>query len=415
MLSHKNICSNIINASKCINITKKDKILVVLPLNHVLEGIFSLITSIYKGATRIFNNDLKEIINNIEKHKITFMSAVPGIYEYLYNELTYKDKYKKINKNINMFFSGGATLREELKEKYKKIGINLIQGYGLTENSPVVSIENIKKHKKGSVGKIIQNIEYKIEEKDIQGVGELALYGKSVMLGYYNNKIETNKYIKNGWLYTGDLAQIDNEGYLFLKGRKKDIIVLPNGQNIYPQEIEEKINKIRGVKESLVYEKTKNSDQYNVKICAKIVYNKEEFKKYNSEEIKDFYKSKIKEINNKISDYKNIQDIEITEKKLLRNSNGKIIRNKEKIKNQKNINISEIKQNELKIKNIIGKKINLDCNKIKENMELTTDLGIDSLEKVSIIFEIEKNFNVKIPIEKRKNIKTVKNLLEIIK
>lgn len=148
MLSHKNICSNLISASKIFDLTEEDICLSVLPLNHVLEGLFCLLLSLYKGSSRVFCNDVDEILNSIKKYHITFMGAVPRVYDYLIKQ---KDKLKVESPHINMFMSGGATLDNKIVEEYKEIGINLVQGYGLTECSPVVSLESGNVKKAGSV------------------------------------------------------------------------------------------------------------------------------------------------------------------------------------------------------------------------------------------------------------------------
>ena len=139
MLSHKNICSNMINSSKVFDLTEKDICLSILPLNHVLEGLFCMLQSIYEGLERVFCNEIDEIIDYIKNHQITFMCGVPAIYEYLYKR---KDELIPEAHHINMFMSGGAKLNNELVEKYKELGINLVQGYGITECGPVVSLEN---------------------------------------------------------------------------------------------------------------------------------------------------------------------------------------------------------------------------------------------------------------------------------
>lgn len=149
-LSHKNICSNLLNSSKSLDLTEKDICLSVLPLNHVLEGLFCMLQSIYKGLERIFCNELDEIIDYIKKYKITFMCGVPAIYEYLYKR---KDELKFEVHHINMFMSGGAKLNSKLVEQYKELGINLVQGYGITECGPVISLENKNNKKLGSVRK----------------------------------------------------------------------------------------------------------------------------------------------------------------------------------------------------------------------------------------------------------------------
>ena len=151
MLSHKNICSNLNSISQVFELTEKDVCLSVLPLNHVLEGLFCFLLSFYKGSKRVFCNDLDEIIEYIRKYKITFMGAVPRIYEYLNNQI---DDLKKEANHINMFMSGGASIDDTIVKNFKNNGINLLQGYGLTECSPVVSIESKISNKSGSVRKM---------------------------------------------------------------------------------------------------------------------------------------------------------------------------------------------------------------------------------------------------------------------
>lgn len=153
MLSHKNICSNLINSASISDINSEDIVLSVLPLNHVLEGLFCFLVSLYKGAKRVYCNDLKNIVECIKNNHITFMASVPALYEIIYNELVYNNEYQNIKKQINVFFSGGSALSSKLKQKYKDIGIDLVQGYGLTETAPVVAIENKANQKEGSVRK----------------------------------------------------------------------------------------------------------------------------------------------------------------------------------------------------------------------------------------------------------------------
>ena len=153
---------------------------------------------------------------------------------------------------IKLFISGAAALDYKIEEKYRLLGINLVQGYGLTETSPVVAIGTNKYYKTGSIGKTVPSVEAKIVDVNSEGIGELVVKGPSVMLGYFNDENATNGVIKDNWFYTGDLAKIDEEGYIFICGRKKSVIVLKNGKNIFPEEMEVLVNKIEGVKESFI-------------------------------------------------------------------------------------------------------------------------------------------------------------------
>ena len=407
MLSHNNICSNIINVSKIFEIDEKDIVLSVLPLNHVFEGVFGFLISFYKGAERIFCNEIDEIIEFIHKYKITFMCGVPAIYEYLYKR---REELELEKEHINMFMSGGAKLDPEMVSKYKKIGITLIQGYGLTECSPVVSLENKKYNKKGSVGKVIPNIEIQIKDIDEDGIGELLVKGQNITKGYYKNEEETKKNIQNEWLHTGDLVKIDEKGFVYICGRSKELIVLQNGKKIFPEEIEYLLNEIKGIKESFVFGN-------NNKIYAKIVYNQKEFEDLRKNEINKIIKREIKKINESLAEYKKIYDFIISNEALERTSIGKIKRNLELEKIKNNSKEIHVKLQNKEEKNIeIVRKIfisTLDNNELDLDTDIN-ELGADSLDKVEIFLKVEKEFNIKLSIEQKRTIKSIQDVLNVV-
>ena len=407
MLSNINICSNVINVSKVFDLNENDIVLSILPLNHVLEGLFCFLQSIYVGAQRVFCNEIDEIIEYIHKYKISFMGGVPAIYEYLYKR---KEELVIESKHINMFMSGGAKLKPDLILKYKEIGINLIQGYGLTECSPVVSLENKKYNKKGSVGKIIPNIEIQIKDINEDGIGELLVKGENVTKGYFKNEEETKKNIQNEWLHTGDLVKIDENGYVYIFGRSKELIVLQNGKKVFPEEIENLLNKIKGIKESFVFGN-------NNKIYAKIVYDSKEFINLSEEEIYKIIKNKVKRINQSIAEYKKIYNFIISNERLERTSIGKIKRNLELEKIKSNLKKTDENLKNKKEKNIeIIRKIftsTLDDNEIELDTDIN-ELGADSLDKVEIFLKVEKEFNIKLGTEQKRTIKSIHDVLNLL-
>ena len=208
----------------------------------------------------------------------------------------------------------------EAEEGFNNFGIKMLQGYGLTESSPVIAAEDDKYQKLGSIGKAFPSLEVKIDEPDEEGIGELLARGPSIMLGYYNNEEATKETLEDGWLHTGDLAKIDDEGYIFISGRKKFVIVLKNGKNIYPEELETLVNKIEGVKESFVYGKPEDDGDY--KICCKIVYDKDlvksHYKVSDEQEIKEAIWQEVKKVNKTMPAYKYIREIIVTEKELIK-------------------------------------------------------------------------------------------------
>jgi len=205
----------------------------------------------------------------------------------------------------------------------------MYQGYGLTESSPVIAAEDDKYRRLGSIGKAFPSLDVKIVEPNEEGIGELVAKGPSIMMGYYDNEEATKETIDSeGWLHTGDLARIDKDGYIFISGRKKFVIVLKNGKNIYPEELETLINKIEGIKESFVYGKPEDDGDY--KICAKIVYDKESakdiFGTMDEEALKEIIWQEIKKINKTMPAYKYIREITITDKDLIKTTTQKIKR-----------------------------------------------------------------------------------------
>ena len=252
-------------------------------------------------------------------------------------------------------------------------------------------------------------MQIKIENKDESGIGEILVNGDNITRGYFEDETKTNQKIIDGWMHTGDLGKIDNEGFLYIYGRNNDIIVLSNGKKIFPEELEVKINRIDRVKESFIYEE-KN------KINAKIVYNQNDFKEMTYDEIYNAIMEDIKKLNDILPQYKKVNEIKITSDKLEKTVTGKIKRNieHEKLKKErtrKNLHESENETYE-KIINILICK--LGNKEINEESDLVIDLGADSLDLIEIFLEIEKEFNLRIEKEERRNIKKIKDLLNII-
>lgn len=408
MLSNRNIISNLVNVAQIFEITQEDRCLSVLPLNHVLEGLFCFLQSLYKGAERVFCNELDEILEYIKKYNITFMGAVPAIYKYLYKQ---KEMLKKEAKHINMFMSGGAKLEESIIEEYEKIGIRLVQGYGLTECSPVVSIESKNNTRLGSVGKPIPGVEVKLNNKNEEGIGEILIKGANITRGYFEDNKRTCDSIIDGWLHTGDFGTIDQDGFLFICGRNADLIILENGKKIFPNEIESKINNIENVVESLVYKD-------NNKLYARIVYDKNNtiINIKTEDEIYSYFMEQIKNINEMLPQFKKISNIIITTDELEKNNLGKIKRDIELEKKHRNTFLKGNKYNEnevfVKIKNILSNQLgNID---ISIESEFVKDLCADSLDMVEIFLMIEKEFGIKITKEQRKEITKVKDIIELI-
>ena len=361
MLSHKNICTNLMDIASVIKLTEKDRMLSFLPLHHTFECTVGFLYPISVGASIAFCEGIRHIADNVKEFQITAMISVPILYETIYKRIikgiekkgkledvkkgikiskfflkfgidirrrVFKEIHENLGGKARLFVAGGAALDPEAEEGFNNLGIKMYQGYGLTESSPVIAAEDDKYQKLGSIGKAFPSLEVKIDKPDEEGIGELLAKGPSIMLGYYNNEEATKETLEDGWLHTGDLAKIDDEGYIFISGRKKFVIVLKNGKNIYPEELETLVNKIEGVKESFVYGRPEDDGDY--KICCKIVYDKDLVKSHyqvsEEQEIKEAIWQEIKKVNKTMPAYKYIREISVTEKELIKTTTQKIKR-----------------------------------------------------------------------------------------
>ncbi len=361
-LSHKNICANLFDIASTIKVDENDVFLSFLPLHHTFECTTGFIYPISKGCKIAFCEGIRHIADNIKEYRITAMVSVPILFENMYKRvmknIEKKGKLETVKKGIKisqfllkigidirkklfheihdnlggrlrLFVAGGAALDPETEKGFNELGVATYQGYGLTESSPVIAAEDDKYRRLGSIGKAFPSLDVKIVEPNEEGVGELVAKGPSIMIGYYNNEEATKETIdEEGWLHTGDLARIDKDGYIFISGRKKFVIVLKNGKNIYPEELETLLNKIEGIKESFVYGKPEEDGDY--KICSKIVYDEEivqeVFGTAEEEKLKELIWQEVKKVNKTMPAYKYIREISITKEDLIKTTTQKIKR-----------------------------------------------------------------------------------------
>ena len=245
----------------------------------------------------------------------------------------FKQILDELGGHMRFVISGGAPLDKRVAKGFNELGIELVQGYGLTETSPVIAAENYQIKKCGSIGIPMPNVEIEFENKDEKGIGELKVKGPNVMLGYYENEEATKQVLKDGWFYTGDLGYQDKNGYLFITGRKKDMIVLKNGKKVFPEELEVLINRLDIVKECMVFGMPNESNKNDVKLSVKIVYDKdvakEKYPNSSEEDLEQMVWEQIKEINKTFPPYKYIKNLIFTDKELIKTTTQKIKRNEE--------------------------------------------------------------------------------------
>ena len=359
MLSQRNIASNIVSMHATEDFRETDVNLAFLPFHHTF-GSTALLVLLSAGAASAFPDGLRYVAQNLKEYKVTFFVGVPLLIESIYKkvekEIEKQGKTKIINiarkvtnvldkcgihvkrkifkpiidnlgGDLRMIISGAASLDKNVAKFFNEIGIKTIQGYGLTETSPVVCAENCKYIKYGSVGFPMKNVTVEIVDKDEKGIGELRVKGPNVMLGYYKNEEATNTVPKDGWYYTGDYGYIDPEGFIFITGRKKNMIVLKNGKKIFPEELEELVNKIDLVKESMVFGMPKGDD---VVVSVKVQYDeegvKEKYSNMSIDEIKHIIWEKIKEVNKTLPTYKYVKNMLLTKDDFIKTTTAKIKR-----------------------------------------------------------------------------------------
>lgn len=359
MLSHKNIASNIYSMTKCEDIRSTDTNIAFLPFHHTF-GSTGILMFLSRGATNVFCDGLRHIQKNLNEYHVSMFVCVPLLIESIYKKVwqeiektgqtkkvkfgmkltkfllifgidirrkIFKQIIDKLGGKLRYVISGASGLDGEVATGFRNFGIEVVQGYGLTETSPTLIAETAKSYKAGSTGLPIPNVEIKINDPNEQGIGEILAKGPNVMLGYYENEEATNEVLVDGWFHTGDLGYKDKDGFIFITGRQKNVIVLKNGKNIYPEELETLVNQLPYVAESMVYGKEKNDD---LVVSVKVVYDKE-YAKNNwqdktQEDIEKLIWEDIKKINQTMPNYKHIKNLIATDEEMIKTTTAKIKR-----------------------------------------------------------------------------------------
>ncbi len=274
MLTHRNIVANVNSIRRFILVDNRDNLLLLLPLHHTFPFTICMVLPLSVGGTVSFVDIMsRDRTRLIAECKPTIMVGVPLLYSKIYKGIirqievskvkNFLFKYggkriigaglmRKLGGNLRIMVSGAAPMDPDVIVGYVNLGINFLEGYGLTETSPVVSCNPPGNIKIGSIGIPVADVEARVENPDAEGIGEIVVRGENVMQGYYRNPESTEQVLKNGWFSTGDLGKIDEDGYIFITGRAKDVIVTRGGKNVYPEGVEAEINKSRLIAESVV-------------------------------------------------------------------------------------------------------------------------------------------------------------------
>ncbi len=360
-LSQRNICSNILSTYGIVKVKRSDLFFSVLPLHHTYECTLGFLLPIYSGASIAHCEGLRYIAKNMAEFHPSVILCVPLLLEKLHKNIvknmnqSLPNKYKKENENpfsslpffmkkivktkvkntlggrLRVFIVGAAAANPNIVADFRDLNLNTLQGYGLTECSPLVAGNTDFFQKDDAAGLPIPNVEYKINNPNEEGVGEIIVKGPNVMLGYYKNEEETKKSLKDGWFYTGDLGKIDENGYLYITGRCKSVIVTKNGKNIYPEEVEYHLNDNPLISESLVMGIQKENDDETY-INAQIYPNIEAITEYlkgsvpTKEEIWKIISDAVSSVNKKLPNYKHIKGFIIRDKEFEKTTTQKVKR-----------------------------------------------------------------------------------------
>lgn len=362
MLTSRNIASNIY-AMLCVeDIRETDTNIAFLPFHHIF-GSTCMLVMLACGVKTVFPDGLKYIKQNLKEYKVTIFVGVPALVEAMYKALTKEvekqgktklikvatkvsdallkckiDVRRKLFKQVidglggelRMVIEGGAAADPIIAKAFNSLGIMVLQGYGLTETAPVIVAENPNERRLGSVGKPMLNDTVEIANPDANGVGDIRVKGPNVMLGYYEMPEQTEEVLRDGYFYTGDLGYFDKDGYLFITGRSKNMIVLKNGKKVFPEELELLVNRLDLVEESMVFGLPDDEDKNDIKLSVKVVYNEDTVKEkhgdISEQEIYDMIWDQIKELNKTFPNYKHIKNVILSKDELIKNTSKKVKR-----------------------------------------------------------------------------------------
>ena len=361
MLSQDGICANIADLQMVEGVRSTDTNIAFLPFHHIFSST-GMLFMMACGVKTVFPDGLKYIKQNLHEYEVSVFVGVPllinKMYETIEKEIEKQGKTKLLKNAIKisnfllrfhidvrkilfkqivnalggkmrLIVAGGAPLEKRIAQGFNDFGIHLVQGYGLTETSPVISAENDKYIKPGSVGIPMRSMKVEVVNKDQDGIGEIRVKGPNIMLGYYENEEATNAVLRDGWFYTGDLGYFDEDGFLFLTGRQKDVIVLKNGKKVFPEEIEMLVDKLEEVEESFIYGMPQNGNKNDPMVSLEVVYTEDAIKGKNEEELKKIIWDKVKEINKTLPQYKYIKNLIVTNEPLIKTTTHKVKRKEE--------------------------------------------------------------------------------------
>lgn len=367
MLSQKNLAANLMAMTSMIKIGPEDRFLSVLPIHHTYECTCGFLCPLYAGASAHYARSLKTVVDDLQKVKATILLGVPLLYDKMFKriykgiqedkikskivpplvkltniadaigwksakKIVFGELHKKFGGSIRLFIAGGAAPDPKVAKGLREFGFNFVQGYGLTETAPIVALNRLYAFKDNAAGLPLPGVQIKINNPDADGVGEIFVKGDNVMLGYYKNPKLTQEAFENGWFKTGDLGYFDEDGFLHIAGRKKNVIIANNGKNVFPEEIEDLLNRSPFIQECMVY--GEQNDKHDEVIAVQIVTDAEAFIEYSEknnvqitpELVNDIISEEIKKVNKELANYKQIRKFYIRDTEFEKTTTQKIKR-----------------------------------------------------------------------------------------
>lgn len=469
-LTYGNLLFEVKALHEIISVTDKDRFVSILPLNHMLEITAGLIVPLYGGASITYAATLRpdSLVSLIRKVRATVMICVPLVIKMFHNGITaevsrqgragqmlfavilwtsrvlrklniragrylFHSIHEKFGGRFRGFVCGGAPMESQSVDNFNAMGFDVLQGYGLTETSPVVTFNTFKKRKYDSVGIPLDGVEVKILKNSETGGedGEIIVRGPNVMKGYYKSPEKTEEVIKDGWLHTGDIGRIDGDGFLYISGRLKNLIVLGVGKKVFPEEVEEVMLNSPYIKEICVLGRVVKEGMRRgcEEVYAIVVPNLDYFEEKsgsNDQAVKERIFSEIKLHGKELADYKKIRDFELRREELPKTSTRKIKRKAllESIQNAakqtasgESVFVEEEKGTEdefaYRLREIAASVTKVPAGKIKPSSNLYNDLGVDSLMKVELLAAIEKELGLVIPDDIAYEINTFSDMVRI--
>jgi long-chain acyl-CoA synthetase len=443
MLTHKNICSNFLSIKELKMCFPSDNFLSILPLHHSYPFMGNLIMPLFIGATVTYLPSgfrLQELSRLIKEAQVTLLVGVPQLFSLLHAGISERLKHipvflrlyifvrKKVpnnfGKTLRLLISGGARLEPKIARDLTKWGLKIIEGYGLTETSPIVTLNPFQKVKFGSVGKSIPSVQIRILNPQSSGIGQILIKGPNVMKGYFKQPDLTAEVLKDDWFYSGDLGYIDKEGYLFVTGREKEVIVLSSGKTIYPEELEAYYSQSPYIKEICVLQKSEERFGHLIdSLFAVVVPNLEYFQQKNVINIHTKIRWELENLAKVLPNYRHIMGFALTKEALDRTAIGKIKRYEVREKYLfRQPTLREIEEAELceEDKGILSQDftqkimqyLSVQLKKpIYLDSHLEIDLGIDSLTRVELGLGLEALLSLKIPDEVLYDVSTVRDVI----